>query len=290
VLSWLIIALLLSPGLGHAPAHGKTSAHARVAIIVLENRSYEQIIGNPSAPYLNSLARTGTLATHYYAVTHPSLPNYVALTTGQLGRVKGNCARCLAPRKNLVKQMERAGVSWRAYYENLPDDVSAPFAKHALYNRHYNPFAYMEGLDRGLPARLANFRALMHDLHRHSLPEFSVISPNVVHDGHNARLAQVDRYTARLVPRVLRALGPRGVLYILWDEGSPKDRAGLGGPGGGHVPLIALGPGARARTRIGRRLNHYSLLRTVQHHFGLRPLGAARTASRILAQRESPTV
>jgi acid phosphatase len=285
VLPLLIIALLILTGGGSndaARTHSvKARHHARVAMIVLENRSYEQIIGNPDVPYLNALARRGTLATRYYAITHPSLPNYVALTSGRLGKIRTNCHRCVAPSENLVRQLERAGVSWRAYYENLPAAADAPFSKHSLYNRHYNPFVYMERLSRNLPSGLANFGTLMRDLTAGKLPAFSIISPNVAHDGHDSKLADVDLYAARLVPRVLRALEPGDVLYILWDEGQRSDRAGLDGPGGGHVPLIAVGPGAQAKRRIHIPLNHYSLLRTIQHHFGLVPLGAARTASRI---------
>src|SRR5947208_16464911 len=67
---------------------------SKVAVLILENRSYGQVIGSPKAPYLNSLARRGALETRYYAVTHPSLPNYIALTTGGYKTVESDCTTC----------------------------------------------------------------------------------------------------------------------------------------------------------------------------------------------------
>src|SRR4051794_6133518 len=74
------------PPLRSVPAAGAGFTHpSRVAVLVLENRSYGQVIGNRDAPYLNRLAARNALATHYYALAHPSLPNYIALTSGSTG-------------------------------------------------------------------------------------------------------------------------------------------------------------------------------------------------------------
>src|SRR5690242_17029195 len=114
----------------------------RIAVLVLENRSYENVFGNPAAPYLNRLARSGALATRYFAVTHPSLPNYVALTTGGHKTVNSDCAACRASGRSLAGQLEAAGISWRAYFESMRDRLSTQWASGAAYNPHYNPFAY----------------------------------------------------------------------------------------------------------------------------------------------------
>jgi hypothetical protein len=119
---------------------------SRIALLILENRSYRQVIGNPSAPYLNSLARSGALAIHYYAITHPSLPNYVAMTTGGHAEVSSDCAHCASDGQSLVDQLDAAGVSWRAYFESLPSRLATPYSRAAPYNRHYNPFVYTETL------------------------------------------------------------------------------------------------------------------------------------------------
>jgi hypothetical protein len=251
----------------------------RVAVLVLENRSYEQIIGNPSAPYLNKLARRGALATHYYAVTHPSLPNYVALTTGGHKGINGDCSACRSSGRSLASQFEAAHISWRAYFESIGNPLSTQLAPGASYNPHYNPFAYTESLRAPDPASdVTSFAALHRDLAQRSLPRFAWIAPNVWHDGHNAKLRAVDRFAQGLVPHVVRALGRRGVLFITWDEGVDSDTRGAHGRGGGRVPLIAVGPAARPHTRVGVAANHYALLRTIESAFHLGALGHARDA------------
>jgi phosphatidylinositol-3-phosphatase len=264
------------PKIAPSPARPKVG---RIAVMVLENRSYEQIIGNPDTPYINSLARHGALATEYYAITHPSLPNYIAMTTGGHKGIKTNCATCKAQGRSLVNQLDGAHIPWRAYFESLPARVTSPYVKGAAYNRHYNPFVYSETLDLAdLTSNTVNFGVLSHDLATDSLRRFSWIAPNIWHDGHNAKLAAVDRFAARLVPRVVRALGPRGVLFITWDEGRRSDIRGAGGEGGGRIPLIAVGPGARAGARVRGRANHYAFLKTIEASLGLRALGHARGA------------
>lgn len=274
------LALLAASVLGFARLEPAESAGrptlGRVAVLVLENRSYGQVIGNPRAPYLNSLARRGALATNYYAIAHPSLPNYVALTTGDHSGVNADCATCEADGESLVNQLDAAGLSWRAYFENRPLQIASPYVHGAGYNRYYNPFVYSETLGRAdLAQDTTNFHGLSRDLAAHTLPRFSWIAPNIWHDGHTSKLAAADRFAARLVPPILQALGPRGVLFITWDEGRRSDHAGAQGPGGGHVALIALGPAARSRTRVAVRANHYALLKTIEKSLGLSTLGHA---------------
>jgi phosphatidylinositol-3-phosphatase len=253
----------------------------RVAVIVLENRSYEQVIGSRSAPYLNGLARRFALATRFYAITHPSLPNYIALTGGSVYGIKQNCARCDAPGPNVVGQLDRAGISWKAYFEGL-DSNSKPGATTQDYNPHYNPFVYYESV-RGTPrdrSRVVDFDTLYSDLKGARLPRFTWIAPGVPHDGHNSTLLEADRYASQLVPKVLRALGPEGVLYLTWDEGAPNDWRGVPGQrGGGRIALIAAGGRARRHTRMAIPANHYALLRMIEANFGLRTLAQAGAPS-----------
>jgi phosphatidylinositol-3-phosphatase len=250
---------------------------ARVAVLVLENRSYEQVIGSASAPYLNRLARTYALATHYYAITHPSLPNYLALTGGSVFGIKNDCGGCDVDGSiSLVGQLDAAGHTWKAYFEDL-DGNRRPGPVTRLYNPHYNPFVYYETI-RGIPrdrSRVVGFDALRSDLDDGQLPDFAWVAPNVRHDGHNSSLRAADRYAARLVPRVLHALGPDGILYLTWDEGAPQDLRGIEGPGGGRIALIAAGGAARRQTRSAAAANHYALLRTLEAGFRLRALGRA---------------
>jgi hypothetical protein len=254
---------------------------SKVAVLPLENRSYGQVIGNPSAPYINSLAHKYTLATKYYALTHPSLPNYIALTGGERFEITRNCAGCDTAATNLVGQLSRAGVSWKAYFEGLTYN-HRPGTTTTTYNPHYNPFVYYDSVrtKTNSTSRIVGFKTLGQDLGAGQLPRFSWIAPGVRHDGHNSTLRQTDRYVSQLVPRVLRALGPNGVLYLTWDEGAHTDSAGANGSkGGGHIALIAAGGGARRHATTAVAANHYSLLRTIEGNFGLKALGDAALPS-----------
>lgn len=255
----------------------------RVAVLVLENRDYGDVVGNLRAPFLNALARRYALATRYRAVGHPSLPNYIALTGGSTYTIHSDCSGCeVGSAPNLVTQLDRRGVSWKAYFQSIPRVGflgGATLGLHSgrvRYTRAYDPFVYFDSVtsrpsDR---ARLVGFSQLRADLRHGTLPRFSWLAPDLSHDGHNGSIGHTDRYLAGLVPQVLRELGRRGLLFITWDEG----RRHPGQRDGGHVPLIIAGGDARRHMRLGRPADHYALLGTVERLFGLHPLGRAGSA------------
>jgi phosphatidylinositol-3-phosphatase len=255
---------------------------SRVAVMVLENRSYREVIGSPEAPFLNRLARRSALATQYYAIAHPSLPNYIALTTGATGEVTSNCSGCDTEQPSLVNQLDSRHISWRAYFEDIPKNPAASVTATGRYNKHYNPFVYTDQVTDSTRARsrVVGFGRLRADLAHGRLPRLMWIAPNVRHDGHNHPLRNADAFAARTVPDLLRALGPRGVLYLTWDEGNSHDRAGSGEqPGGGHVVMMAAGGAARKGATTAVRANHYALLRTIEGNFGLPALASAGSTS-----------
>jgi hypothetical protein len=195
----------------------------------------------------------------------------MALTGGSTFKIKKDCNKCETPAPNLVNQLDTAGIPWRAYFESLPSPGFLG-TKATNYTKHYNPFAYYDRVSDNPLAiqKVVGFGPLRQDLLAGTLPSFSWIAPNMVNDGHSASLRRADRFASRLVPRVLRALGPDGILYITWDEGAARS-----GPGGGHVPLIAVGGRAARHTTTAVLANHYSLLRMIEAGFGLPPLQPA---------------
>jgi phosphatidylinositol-3-phosphatase len=215
------------------------------------------------------------LATRYYAVAHPSLPNYLALTTGSTQGIRSDCNACVNSAPSLAGQLDAAHISWRAYFESIP----APGFEGrgaGTYTKHCNPFAYSEqvGGDAVAKRHVVDFGSLRRDLSGGTVPRFSWIAPNLMHDSHNASIRTSDRYVSRLVPRIVRALGPDGVLFVTWDEAQ-----GLTGPRGGRVALIATGSGARHHLRSQAVADHYSLLATLEGGLGLPRLDQAATAS-----------
>src|SRR3989440_12608590 len=114
---------------------------AHVAVVVMENEEYGDIIGSRSTPYISGLARRYGLVTQMYAISHPSLPNYLALTGGSTFGIDSDCTDCAAGATSIVDQLERAHLSWRAYMEDLPRPCFTG-AGAGDYAKKHDPFAY----------------------------------------------------------------------------------------------------------------------------------------------------
>jgi phosphatidylinositol-3-phosphatase len=260
----------------------RASGPSRIVVIVMENEEQGGIIGSSSAPYLNGLARRSVSLTHEYAIRHPSLPNYLALIGGSTFGVTSDCTTCYVGRRNLIDQLEAGGISWRAYMQGMPrpcyTDAFAGASPHQYAKKH-DPFLYFDDI-RTDPARchrVVPFTRLGHDLNR-GLPRFTWITPDLCSDMHSCPVSTGDRFLRRWVPRLIPRLGPDGILMVLFDEGSSNAGCCPMTTGGGHVAAIIAGPGAKSGRRIGRRVNHYSLLRLIEDAWGLGRLAHASDA------------
>jgi len=275
----ILVLLMLSAIPAAAEAEAKPpSAPSHVVLVVLENHEYDEVVGNPEAPYLNALARRGTLATRYFAVAHPSLPNYLALLGGSTFGVTGNCTECAATGSNLALQLSRHDYTWRAYMEGMPRRCFGE-AGSGRYVKRHNPFMYFPSIaaNAGRCAKVTTKRRLEADLRRRSLPDFAWIAPDLCHTAHDCGIGVADDYVSRLVPRLTRQLGPHGLLVVSFDEGTST--AGCcGATGGGRVMTVLVGPDARRGKRLSRPYDHYSLLAGLEDRFGLPRLRLARQA------------
>ena len=253
-----------------------SSARSHVVLIVMENKEAGAVLGSSSAPYLNRLVRRYGLASASYAVTHPSLPNYLALTSGSTQGVSSDCTSCHFSARNLVDELEARAISWRGYFEDVPSPCFAG-AGAGGYARKHNPFIYYDDIARSRErcARLVGFGALASDLRRGTLPTFAWITPNLCDDTHDCAVATGDRFLARTVPAIVRELGPHGFVVITWDEGSTNAGCCGGVAAGGRVATIVAGPDVRPGARDARPLDSYGILRTVEDALGLPALGAS---------------
>src|SRR5579884_375824 len=114
---------------------------AHIALIVMENKSYGSVIGSPAAPFITGLATRYASASAMYAVSHPSLPNYLALTGGSTFGISSDCTGCSVRATSLVDQLQAAGISWKAYMEGLPHACYTG-ADTGEYAKRHDPFAY----------------------------------------------------------------------------------------------------------------------------------------------------
>ena len=259
----------------------RTSRTSHVIVILMENKEYGSIVGSSNAPYINRLLRSGALATASYGVSHPSLPNYLALTGGSTFGIDSDCTDCHVRATNLVDQLEAARISWKAYMEGMPSPCFKGGGSGAYAKKH-DPFVYYDDIvsNRHRCARVVPFDRLHADYRRGKLPTFIWITPNLCHDMHDCSVAEGDKWLSKVAPALIRALGPRGILFLTFDEGE-SDQGCCKLARGGRIATIVAGRAVKPGARSAVPYDHYSLLRTVEGAFGLRPIrGAACSCTR----------
>ena len=246
--------------------------------IWFENKSYSDVIGSADASYLNQLARSCAVATNYHGVTHPSLPNYLAATSGSTHGVTDDAGPDAHPVSgpSLFTQVAASGRQWRSYDESMPHSCALQPA--GAYAVKHNPAAYYTSARAQCQRWDVSLDPLATDLRRGTLPAFALVTPNLCHDTHDCPVGTGDAWLHRVLPVILSSPAYRAggtAVFVTWDE---DDNSHVN-----RVPMIAIAPSVRPNTRIGGRLNHYALLRTTEQLLGLPPLGAARSASSFAA-------
>jgi hypothetical protein len=237
--------------------------YTHVVWIVMENTSFSGVIGSPKAPYLNKLARRCGLATNFYAEDHPSLPNYLAMTSGSTQGISSDSGPTSSGigARSLFGQL---GSGWRSLEESMPS--SCRRSDSGLYIAHHNPALYYADARSSCPAK---------DVPLGSRPDlsarFTFITPNNCSNMHSCDVDRGDRWLASWVSRIARTREYRShktVLFITWDEGDESQR----------IATLVVSPTTRPGTRSGAAFNHYSLLRTTEELLGLPLLGKAASA------------
>jgi hypothetical protein len=233
-----------------------------VYVIVMENRSYAQAL---SGAYVASLAKRYEVLTNYRAVAHPSLPNYLALTSGSTWGITDDGYHRLPAGRDIGSELTAAGVPWRAYMEGM--GAGGCLDAHYPYAVKHDPFAYYGG---ACPANVVPYAELAADL-RSGDERFTWITPDLCDDGHDCSTAHADAWLAGAVPAILASPGWKsgGVLFVTWDEddGSASNR----------VATLVVTPRSAANAD-DRPLTHYALLATIASLLGVPAPGAAASA------------
>ncbi len=263
------------PAPGPSPTRSPSTAalpvFSHVVIVIFENKEYGDIIGNPSAPYFNSLATTYGLASQFFAITHPSLPNYVALVAGSTLGVTKNCRRCVVSGPSLVDQLDDVGRSWKAYMDGAlgPCDPGPP-PGHGRPNPARFPFLYFDDIanDPSRCDRVVPFTQLSKDLAGAGLPSFAWITPDLCHSMHSCPVADGDAFLKSLMPSLLRGAGTDGVVFVTFDEGTTNAEC-CQEAAGGHIPTIVAGPAVAPGSVSDVPYDLYSILKTIEESWGL---------------------
>lgn len=232
-----------------------------VVVVIEENRSYSDIIGNPDAPYINSLARHGALFNRSFAVTHPSEPNYLALFSGSTQGLRSDSCPHAYTGPNLAGALARAGRSFAIYSESLPS-VGFTGCRFGEYRRKHNPVVNWQGINvpksvnRPFTGFPADFR---------TLPTVSFVVPDMMNDMHDGSVKRADTWLRERLGAYIRWARTHNDLFILtWDE---DDRQS-----GNHIPTLFVG-GMIHNGVYTQRIDHYGVLRTLEELYGLPNLG-----------------
>jgi hypothetical protein len=269
-----------------APAAGPEAAalhFSPIVLLVIENQEEPDLIGDDAAPFLTGLARDHTLLTQSFGVAHTSLPNYLALISGETFGIRQDCNRCFQDAPTVVDQLEAAGHSWMAYFEDLPSPCGLGDTQ--SYAQHHNPFVYFAAVRSDAArcaAHIAAFDRLSQDIAAGTLADFVWITPNLCHDLHNCSVAEGDSWLGQFIPQLLATPafqpGGSGLLIVTTDEGTSDDGC-CGDAAGGHIATIFVSPELPPHSTIDVPISHYGILRLLEDNWGLEPLGHAGDAA-----------
>jgi acid phosphatase len=256
----------------------RTGQLRKILVIMEENHSIQQVFPG-GMPYLWSLAQRYAYAPNWSDVAHPSLPNYLAIFGGSNFNDPQDCAPsagCTYPGPSVFGQALSRGETAKAYEESMPQPCDQGFV--GEYDVNHNPWAYF-------PSEAASCRAndvsagtptagaLAADVRGGALPTVGLITPNLLHDGHDGTVAQADAWLQNWIPVLMS--GPdwrsgRLAIVVVFDEGETTEQ----------VPFVFMAPWLSGVT-ISGPANQYALTRLIDKVIGAPPLRQASRAANI---------
>ena len=276
------------PGMASAARAVTVPHHDRVVVVIMENKSYDQV---RTQPYTASLMASGATFTNSFGATHPSQPNYLALWAGStLGVTVNTCSPPGTPSmaENFGHACEAAGLRWAAYCENLPFAGATGCsyegsASSGLYTRKHAPWTNFANLNH---LREKPYSDLAADIAQDSLPNLVFIIPNNCDNTHNSGtpgcdVPDGDAWLANHLPAIQAALGPDGLLILTWDEDDSASQ--------NHILTVFWGPHVVPGIASNRTVTHYTVVRTISDALGLPAFGQGVSESPILDVWDAPT-
>lgn len=268
-----ISAFIFAHSTEYAQQKAPTAARPdHIVIVVEENHSYRQIVGNSSAPFMNQLFESGASLANHYATRHPSQPNYLDLFSGSSQGVKGDgVPKARFATDNLASELIKHNYTFAGYSEGLPKTgYNGPYDLKSGYARKHNPWVNFVNLPDSVNLPFSSFPRDYS-----TLPTVSFVIPNLKHDIHDGTIKEADDWLkTNLGGYVKWAKTHNSMLILTWDE----DDTGSNN----HIPTVLVGPMVQ-RTKIAVKTNHYSVLRSIEEWYGLPDLGLSKQAKALPA-------
>ncbi len=254
-------------------ASGQVPAFSHVFVIIFENHEYSSVVGSSSWSNFNSLAAKYTLLTQSYAVAHPSLPNYLALTSGSTQGITSDCNTCYVNATNIADLIEGSGRTWKAYMESMPS--ACYLGNSGDYAQKHNPFVYFDDIRTNSARCQSDDVSLTQfdtDLANNKVPNFVWITPNLCNDGHDCSASTADGFLGYEVSKIFTspAFDQNSLLVITFDEGSSNASCcGLPSSAGGHIATLLISDLVKTGYQDATPYSHYSILKTIADSWGL---------------------
>lgn len=301
-----------------------------IFVIIEENQAYGRIIGSEDAPNINRLANTYGSASNFYGEVHPSEGNYVAILGGSTFGIHDDDAFYCTPGSSLkycgnsnrddyvnhtvsgsslVDQLQAKGLTWKGYFEDIPDTNAVYFPEDPtdtlpaqLYASKHNGFINFENVqnDPDVSSKIVGIDQLYADLESGNVPNYSHIVANQCNEMHGlsgpnvpddcistpdtGRIRRGDAQVGKLVEAIQNSpIWSQGnnAIIITWDEdNNPAVKTGTQGCcgydpnsnanfGGGQIPTVVITNNGPRGVVDNTPYNHYSLLRTTEDGFGI---------------------
>ena len=239
-----------------------------VVVVIMENHSADNIIANPAAPYINSLAATGASMTQSYGVTHPSQPNYLALFSGSTQGITDDSCPHTFTGANLGSQLIAMGFGFTGYSESMPSD-GFNGCTFGTYARKHNPWVNFSNVSATSNLTFAAFPADFT-----TLPTLAFVVPNLCSDMHDCSIATGDAWLQQHLDAYAQwATTHNSLLILTWDEDDSSTSANQ---------IATIFYGARIKTgTYSASINHFDVLATVETMYGLANLGGGTAITNV---------
>ena len=268
------------------PSEGTIPTVDHVVMVVLQNHTYSEIIGNVDMPYLNGLISQNGLCTNYFAVTHPSIGNCFDLTCGQI-ITNNDSYMTTTDVPNIVRSLLAINKTWKAYSEGVSNigyigDGPNP------YVRRHNPCSYFSDVVNNSTQKnnLVPFTQFTTDLANSALPNFSFLVPDLDHNMHDGTAKVADNWLRTNLQPLFNSIhfNAGGLFILVFDETENDGTASHNLHGGGQVVCLMIGTFVIPQSRTATFYQHPSVLRTICEALGcISPYpGSADTASAIV--------
>ena len=256
------------------PLAGALPRPDHTVVVVMENHSYFEIIGNPDAPYINSLRALGASFTDSHAVSHPSEPNYLALFAGTTEGLSDDSCPHTYSDPNLASGLLAEGTTFAGYSESMPSNGYTGCGS-GDYARKHNPWVNFTNVP---PSANLTFDEFPADAGL--LPTVAIVVPNLCDDMHDCGVATGDAWLSNHLGGYVSWAKTHNSLFVLtFDEGT--DAAN-------RIATIFVGPMV-VPGDSAVRIDHYSVLRTLEDLYGVPPTGNAAFAGSAESAFAAPT-